>query len=140
MKIKYKTYKEILSHYTSVLPERGGILGKKENIIVDYIHDNTRPILNRAIYVPDTEFLNRFIEEWAEKDIEFCGFVHSHPDGQNTLSGGDMEYIKLLYEVNPQLKNTYFPLILNGRELKVYSVERNGDGISVKPDSLEIIE
>lgn len=140
MKIKHKTYKEILSHYTSVPPECGGILGKKEDLIVDYIHDNTHPILNRAIYAPDTELLNRCIEEWSEKNIEFCGFVHSHPDGQNILSSGDMEYIKLLYEVNPQLKNTYFPLILNGRELKVYSAERNGDGISVKPDSLEIIE
>lgn len=140
MKIKHKTYKEILSHYTSAPPERGGILGMKDGLVSDYIHDNTRPILNRAIYVPNTELLNRCIEEWAEKGIEFCGFVHSHPKGQNTLSGGDMEYIKLLYEVNPQLKNTYFPLVLNGRELKVYSVERNGDDISIKPDSLEIIE
>ena len=140
MKIKHKTYKEILTHYTSAPPERGGILGKKDGIIVDYIHDNTCPILNRAIYVPDKEFLNKCIEEWAKKDIEFCGIVHSHPDGQDTLSGGDMEYIKALYEVNSQLKNSYFPLVLNGRELKVYSVERNGEGISAKPDLLEIIE
>lgn len=140
MKIKYRTYKEVMAHCTSAPPERGGILGMKDGLVSDYIHDNARPILNRAIYAPDIKFLNKCIEEWAEKGIEFCGIVHSHPNGQDTLSSGDMEYIKVLYEVNPQIKNSYFPLVLNGREFKVYSVERNGEGISVKPDLLEIIE
>lgn len=112
----------------------------KNGLVSNYIHDNARPILNRAIYAPNTEFLNKCIEEWADKDIEFCGIVHSHLNGQNTLSSGDMEYIKALYEVNPQLKNFYFPLVLNGQEFKIYSVERNGEGITVKTDLLEIIE
>lgn len=112
----------------------------KDGLVSDYILDNASPILNRAIYVPNTEFLNKCIEGWIDKYIEFCGIVHSHPNGQDTLSSGDMEYIKALYEVNPQLKNSYFPLVLNGQEFKIYSVERNGEGIRAKPDLLEIIE
>lgn len=140
MKILKALYDDIVMKYGPVPPEQGGIIGIKDSVICGYVHDNLPQSLNQAIYSPSIDFLNDCIEKWAEKGIDFCGIVHSHAAGQNTLSSGDMEYIKALYEANPQLKKTFFPLILKDCDMIVYAAERNGGIITVLTDSLEKVD
>ena len=118
-------------------PEQGGILGMKNGVIV---LDNSEQKTESAEYSPNTQFLNRQIEKWADEGIEFCGILHSHPSGQTTLSGSDMEYIKELYHVNLWLEKTYFPLIIDGCDMIVYAVEKSNGKIEVKRTQPEIID
>lgn len=121
-------------------PEQGGILGMKDGVISAFVLDNSEQKTESAEYSPNTQFLNRQIEKWADEGIEFCGILHSHPSGQTTLSGSDMEYIKELYHVNPWLEKTYFPLIIDGCDMIVYAVEKSNGKIEVKRTQPEIID
>ena len=121
-------------------PEQGGILGMKDGVISAFVLDNSEQKTESAEYSPNTQFLNRQIEKWADEEIEFCGILHSHPSGQTTLSGSDMEYIKELYHVNPWLEKTYFPLIIDGCDMIIYAVEKSNGKIEVKRTQPEIID
>jgi proteasome lid subunit RPN8/RPN11 len=121
-------------------PEQGGILGMKNGVISAFVLDNSEQKTESAEYSPNTQFLNRQIEKWADEGIEFCGILHSHPSGQTTLSGSDMEYIKELYHVNLWLEKTYFPLIIDGCDMIVYAVEKSNGKIEVKRTQPEIID
>lgn len=121
-------------------PEQGGILGMKDGVISAFVLDNSEQKTESAEYSPNTQFLNRQIEKWADEGIEFCGILHSHPSGQTTLSGSDMEYIKELYHVNPWLEKTYFPLIIDGCDMIIYAVEKSNGKIEVKRTQPEIID
>ena len=112
----------------------------KDGVVCAYIHDDSDPETERAVYVPNTAFLNDCIKKWADAGIEFCGVVHSHPAGQDTMSSGDLDYIKALYEVNSGLEKTFSPLVIDGCDMIVYEVKRNGDRIIVLPDSLEVVD
>lgn len=121
-------------------PEQGGILGMKNGVISAFVLDNSEQKTESAEYSPNTQFLNRQIEKWADEGIEFFGILHSHPSGQTTLSGSDMEYIKELYHVNLWLEKTYFPLIIDGCDMIVYAVEKSNGKIEVKRTQPEIID
>lgn len=121
-------------------PEQGGILGMKNGVISAFVLDNSEQKTESAEYSPNTQFLNRQIEKWADEGIEFCGILHSHPSGQTILSGSDMEYIKELYHVNLWLEKTYFPLIIDGYDMIVYAVEKSNGKIEVKRTQPEIID
>lgn len=121
-------------------PEQGGILGMKNGVISAFVLDNSEQKTESAEYSPNTQFLNRQIEKWADEGIEFCGILHSYPSGQTTLSGSDMEYIKELYHVNLWLEKTYFPLIIDGCDMIVYAVEKSNGKIEVKRTQPEIID
>lgn len=112
----------------------------KDGIVCSYEHDSSVQLQKQAIYEPNVSFLNQCIDKWADDGIQFCGIVHSHPDGQDTLSSGDIEYIDNLYKANPELKKTFFPLVLNGCDIIVYAVERNGNKVLVTADSLELTD
>lgn len=112
----------------------------KNGVISAFVLDNSEQKTESAEYSPNTQFLNRQIEKWADEGIEFCGILHSHPSGQTTLSGSDMEYIKELYHVNPWLEKTYFPLIIDGCDMIIYAVEKSNGKIEVKRTQPEIID
>lgn len=140
MKIKTGLKEVILSHYSIVPPEQGGILGMKNGIVCSYIHDITTSKSECAVYRPNNSLLNNCIEKWANEAIDFCGIVHSHPNGQDVLSSGDMEYINKLYDMNPHLKKAYFPLVLNGQSLIVYAVEKIGNSLMLSQESVEQVK
>ena len=139
MKITAKTLKDILLHYSPASFEQGGILGIKGGIVCVYEHDDSAQSRERAVYSPNVSFLNQCIEKWDESGIEFCGIVHSHPVGQDTLSSGDMDYIKALYSANPQLEKIFFPLVINGCGMIVYATEIIKGDLTVSKESIETV-
>lgn len=140
VKIKEAVYHSVFFHLSPAPPERGGILGMKDGIICAFIPDRSEQETERAIYYPDVQFLNRCIENWAKEGIMFCGVIHSHPSGQTTLSGSDMEYIEELYRVNPNLEKTYFPLVLDGCDMMIYSVEKRDNKLFTTRVQIEIVD
>lgn len=111
-------YFKILSYYlTDQLdpPEQGGIIGMKSGVICEYAHDIKLAGVYEVSYVPDTRSLNKIIEEWYKNGIDFAGIIHSHPDGKESLSIGDMNYAKLLFDCNSELDFAYFPIVCRNR-------------------------
>lgn len=140
MVITRRIKENILLEFSPAPPEQGGILGIKNGVICDLVIDNSCQPTGRAIYSPDIQFLNRQIEKWADEGIEFCGIIHSHPSWQTTLSAADMEYIEEIYLNNPGLGITYFPLIIDGWDMIVYSVEKKNGQIYTKKIQPKIID
>lgn len=140
VKIKQEVYENIFAYYFPAPPEQGGILGMKDGIVCEYIHDNSKQGTECAVYIPNTEFLNLHIQNWANKDIDFCGIVHSHPNEQNTLSSSDLEYIKQLFQMNPWLEQLYFPLVVEDYDMIVYVADMQDGQLLIHKAVVEIVD
>lgn len=92
--ITEKCYEAIVKTIASTIPECGGILGmKKDTVVSEYVFD--KGIENSTeYYIPDINTLNEALIEWRNKDIQFCGMIHSHLLGRNKLSPSDIDYGK----------------------------------------------
>lgn len=113
MNIKESIYLKMLDCYSVPPPESGGILGIKNSVVCEYYHDSSSRIGERALYVLDVDTLNLKIDVWQKSGIEFAGIIHSHMLGQNTLSSGDIEYIKQVFNNIPEcVDELYFPIII----------------------------
>ena len=82
-----------------IFPEMGGILGINEQQVVSKYYFDSTGITTESRYTPDVKVLNKVICEWAEQQIEFIGFVHSHPKSEPRLSLGDITYANRIKEV-----------------------------------------
>ena len=79
-------------------PEMGGILGINENRIVTEFHFDNLGVTEDHRYIPNIITLNEIICIWQSKQVEFIGFVHSHPKGRNKLSLIDIDCAKRIKE------------------------------------------
>ena len=139
MRIYAEIYKYLLSCYSEVPPEQGGILGMKNGVVCAYLHDSATKITDCAVYQPNIHFLNAQIQTWAENGVAFCGIVHSHPQGQTALSSDDAAYISELYKKNPLLKTTYYPLVLNKSKLAAYRATIDNGLLQIESDCLTLV-
>lgn len=142
MIIKESIYLKLLDCYSAPPPEGGGILGMKNNVVCEYFHDNSSRIAEKAIYVLDVETLNRKIDEWQKLGIEFSGIIHSHMLGQNTLSSGDIEYIKQMFNNIPEcVDELYFPIIIpEAKQVISFVAKRSEKDVIVQQDEIHIIQ
>ena len=139
MVMSEKAYRYMLSRYAPAPPERGGALGMRDGTVCAYVHDLSAPVADRAVYVPDTAFLNARIEAWTEEGVSFCGLVHSHPAGQTGLSSGDLTYIERLFAENGGLGRLYFPLVTDGRDVTVWAVAAENGRLSIRRERLTVV-
>ena len=94
--------------------ESGGLLlgPVGTNDITDFYFDSGGTITG-ASYSPDhTTLAKKLKEEWMPDGIDFKGFAHSHPGNLDTLTYGDMIYIKRLLSVNPDMPIFIAPIII----------------------------
>lgn len=92
-------YHEIEYTLGRLKPEKGGILGGRENIITDYCLDNQGKASD-SYYMPDVNSLNGVLEGWNKSNVDFCGIIHSHPGDCTKLSYGDKLYAQKFMESN----------------------------------------
>ena len=88
-------------------------------------------------YIPDTDRLNRLLEEWYREGVAFCGMVHTHIGGCRALSREDTESIRAIYRAM-QKECLYFPIAtFDGEEmaLSVYRIDGNG----IREETLDIV-
>ena len=142
MKLLQNIYLKILNSYPIPPPEQGGIMGVKNSIICEYFHDNSKNTTDRAVYEPDINAINQRIEEWDKNGIQFVGIVHSHLLGQNTLSSGDKEYIKMLFNYLPEcIKELYFPIIIpQAKQVISFVAKRSEKDVIIQQDEIHIIQ
>lgn len=141
MNIKECIYLKMLNCYSAPLPESGGIFGMKNDIICEYYHDSSSRIDERAIYVLDVDTLNLKIDEWQNLGVEFAGIIHSHMLGQNTLSSGDIEYIKQIFNSIPEcIDELYFPIIIpEDKQVISFVAKRSENDVIIQQDEIHII-
>lgn len=140
MKIEKCFYESFLSSCPYAPPEIGGILGGKNGVVTDIVIDNRNAVSNKAIYIPDIDFLNSKIEEWEKQNTEFYGIFHTH-FSDNTLSKDDRINIeKIMYSMPKSVIKLYFPIVIPQKEMTVYVAERKNNKINIYLEDIDIIE
>lgn len=139
MKMNQRVY-DILMKIPKAPPETGGIIGIEKGIIRHVVLDPG--ILNQeaAIYTPNIEFINEMIYKWNSKGIRFAGIFHTHPNGQETLSEGDKDYIfKIMRALRGSLTFLYFPIIIPNHGFYPFFAYEKGDKVLIQSDTYKII-
>jgi hypothetical protein len=89
---------------------------------IDHFYWDRRADTSRATYSPSVELINKkILPEWNEKGVRLVGFVHSHPKGSISPSGGDAVYAKNLLSALEE-ERFYLPIVQSGRDghFKIY--------------------
>lgn len=138
-----KTVVDRLNRYIPTLSsEVGGILGSSGNGIVDEVFVDLADTSGAkpCMYSPNTTYLNRKIEYWQDRNIDFVGIFHTHFGGACNLSDSDVRYIsKIMYAMPPQIDSLYFPVfVLPEMKLVCYKASRANEIISIYSDDLII--
>jgi proteasome lid subunit RPN8/RPN11 len=140
IKIQRDLYKKLLNMCPIVPPEIGGVLAGKNSTITHIIFDKNNTVHNSAIYIPNIQFLNDKINEFAEWDEDFYGIFHSHIESEPTLSNDDKESItKIMLAMPSSVEKLYFPIIIPKKEMFVYVATRINNEIHIDSDELYII-
>lgn len=143
MYIVSEIYERIVEETPNYLPEIGGILGGYNGVIccVVFDHGTQKQNIRKCHYTPDTEYLNRCIEDWENNEIDFYGIFHTHFFSVATLSGGDKRYMERIMQSMPNEKNElYFPVIvLPERKMVSYLCKRNAGKIEITEDRIHLV-
>lgn len=140
MKIREEIYNKILKCCPAVPPEIGGIMGQQNEVISFVEFDNGTMERDFAVYIPNVAKLNSDIEKWNSLGISFVGMFHSHPNGQETLSTYDIEYIESIYENMPEnITELYFPIIIPRSHMVVYKAILKKQKVYLEKDKIEIV-
>lgn len=143
MDIYIDVYKRIVNSVPDIPPEIGGILGKSNNIVSHVKFDKglTYAGKRQCAYIPNTELLNRYIDEWERKHIDFCGIFHTHFFGVDTLSNGDKKYIKKIMNALPMgIFSLYFPIVvLPEHTIKVYVAYKTNQSIKILGEEIKVV-
>jgi len=141
MKIRVKTYRNILDSMPVVPPEIGGILGSMDGIVCECQIDTGCSSSYGCFYSPNVDALNGTIRDWQRKDIRFHGIFHTHFFHVQTLSGGDIAYIDAILQAMPTyISELYFPVVvLPEKQMVPYLAIRNGNTVEIKSDELIIV-
>lgn len=75
-------------------------------------------------YMPDSNYANSIIRNWAENDTCFSGFIHSHTKSNRSFSQNDLEFAEQLLS-RFQVPFLWFGLAVvdeNSVEILIYKV------------------
>lgn len=141
MKIQEMVYRMILDTIPKVPPETGGILGcRKDRVICDFSFDSGIGHKEGMEYVPDIQEINRHIELWRQGGVEFCGMIHSHPPGVETLSLEDKAYICRIFAAAPiTVRRLYFPILIPREKMIPFVAIRKDDGVIIQREPIELL-
>ena len=95
-------WKEIESFFRPFRYEKGGILGLDRHWNISFEKDE-RSSFSIDSYTPDYKRLERVINRWARGNIAFCGFIHSHSNGNGVPSKEDLDFYIEFQRRNPSL-------------------------------------
>lgn len=115
MEITQKVLDEMKEQLPERLPETGGIIGGTSNRITECWIEHAS-LLREGVpcsYAPNVEKINAKIQEWQENGIQFLGMFHTHYFGVDSLSEGDVKYIRnIMNQMPEEIKCLYFPLFV----------------------------
>lgn len=94
MKMTHEAYYAMLNYIGSRPAESGGILfGYEDDFVIRKFIPDEFASTTRASYTMNTDFINSKIRElWEDEKLSLLGIVHSHPNGNKSLSSPDRHY------------------------------------------------
>lgn len=111
LQIKRDVLDEIFLSIKKYNYETGGIIGVNESGVVSAFQFDETLSSNPFEYCPNVDFLNQVInEKWANEDIEFVGFVHSHLNNDK-VSIQDIIYCRRILKKNSRLSSILIGII-----------------------------
>lgn len=136
MKILREVVSEIKASFEAYKTECGGLLGIKDSIVCEFLFDSGTN--NIAEYSPNISFFNESLKMWAEKDINFAGIIHSHPNDCRILSYEDESTIEKIYKAIECDYALYFPIFTLCKKKAIITVYKYENG-KIERDEIEII-
>lgn len=136
LRIKKSVWNDIIHSIGESIPERGGIIGTHNNIIVAFYFDPSYS--SKGEYIPSVDLLNSVINEWEKEDIHFCGIVHSHEYNHNRPSLGDKIYAEKMYQNGK--KKLYYPIVTIEDNIKISFYSYNHENNNFDIETVKIIE
>lgn len=117
IKIKREALYAAVKKIGSRPAESGGIfLGPAGTNVITHFYFDRGGSCTGTSYTPDHMTLRKKMqEEWLPAGLDMKGFVHSHPGSLDSLTSGDMSYIKRLLNKNTDMDMFIAPIILPSR-------------------------
>ena len=93
--------------------ESGAVLGGSRKLgIITHIHLDQSATVSGVTYSPNIQVVNDLLrEEWDPQNIDFMGFVHSHPGLYTSPSQGDRIYAERILTALPKLDRMAMPIV-----------------------------
>lgn len=112
LKLSKGVYSQILDTIGKYPPECGGVLGAGEDgIITEFFFDETGKSTPSG-YAPDVTVINdMLINDWMPRGILMVGIVHSHANGINVPSCGDISYGIRILQALDTVDKFYLPIV-----------------------------
>ena len=127
-------------------PESGGLLcGDPKTDAITFFYFDEKAKCSSAGYSPDTITLNGLLKKLNDEGLKLKGFVHSHPPGFDSPSGGDKFYASKFFAANSDLSRLVLPIVDSVAtdrpfQMRVYiTVPRRGE-IEIQRVPLHIVE
>lgn len=118
-----EVYRQISRSIGAFPAEQGGMLGSSDGgKTIDHFYWDRQADTSCVTYSPNVELINKkILPEWNEKGVRLVGFVHSHPRGSISPSGGDAIYAENLLTALDE-ERFYLPIVQSGRDgyFKIY--------------------
>lgn len=139
MKIKRNVYDFLLQSCPSAPPETGGILGGNNGIITNIVFDKCNAVLDKAIYVPNIEFLNSQINRWNVYNIDFYGIFHTHISDKALSNDDKLNINKIMLSMPKSITKLFFSIIIPKKEMTFYAALRDNNQINIYLEEIDII-
>lgn len=142
MKIHRCVLQRIFAEQRDYFPESGGILGGTNGIVSRYYLDEGTQDGPKCSYSPNVELLNAVIDEWQNENIDFMGIYHTHFFGVESLSEGDIQYIKQIMQSMPdEITSLYFPILKYPEKQMISYIAKNEKGnITIAKNPVSIVD
>lgn len=122
---------QIISTIGKQEPERGGILGAGKDGLISHYYFDACAQVSPDSYEPDIDSVNRvLVQEWLPNGIRMVGIVHSHSNGNNVPSCGDIHYGMHILHSLDNADQFYLPIItgsLSSPELSAFVITRDAE-------------
>ena len=112
-------YFDLMDDLTSHEPEQAGMLfgpSNQEGLITHYCPD-LAGTGTPTTFKLDADFMNQKIRVFKDAEMSLQGIVHSHPPYVDRLSGGDLDYLRMLIgrPKNAELEFIFMPIVCGRR-------------------------
>ena len=115
--------------------EQGFVLGSTSNFeCIDRAAMIPEKESGPYFYIPDSNYANGIIRNWAENNICFSGFIHSHTKGNRSFSQNDLKFAEQLLS-RYQVPFLWFGLAVveeNSVEILIYKFYQRGSDTALE--------
>ena len=132
-------YDEIRDALEAHIPECGGVLGASPSQPISKFYFDLSGKSTADSYTPDYLTINDILDQWAEENVSMVGIVHSHADGGDFPSCGDLMYCECIMKA-ANYDQFYLPIVtLSPFNITPYMVEITDGKLRVKKESIIIV-